>query len=143
MKYLSILFFFFTLTCGAQTSESKKVDQLHLKKFQWFTGKKYDSINWVLDESVQYIHSNGWIQTKSDVIADMKSGKLNYTSITIDKSSVKLYDNGSAIVTGTGTFVGTLPDGSPFNLRLLYTEVYIKIKKQWKLVNRLSTKLVN
>jgi hypothetical protein len=143
MKYIIILFTFLALTAQAQTPEADKVKQLHLKKFEWFTKKNYDSINWVLDESVQYIHSNGWTQSKKEVVDDMKSGKLNYNSIVIEKSSAKLYENGTAIVTGTGTFAGSLPDGSPFNLKLLYIETYMKIKKQWRLVSRLSTKVVN
>lgn len=143
MKYLLISFLCLSFASQAQSPEAAKVEQLHLKKFEWFTKKNYDSINWVLDDSAQYIHSNGWVQTKKDVTEDMKSGKLNYTSIAVDKSSVKMYDNGTAVVTGTGTFAGTLPDGAPFNLRLLYSEVYIKSKKQWKLVNRLSTKIAN
>jgi hypothetical protein len=143
MKYLLITFILQTFASHAQTSEAAKVDQLHLKKFEWFAKKNYDSINWVLDESVQYMHSNGWVQNKKEVIDDLKSGKLNYTSVAVDKSSVKIYENGSAVVTGTGTFSGTMPDGSTFSLRLLYSEVYIKVKKQWKLVNRLATKIAN
>jgi hypothetical protein len=143
MKYFIISFALLAFSVHAQISEAEKVDQLHLKKFEWFTKKNYDSINWVLEESVQYMHSNGWVQNKKEVIDDLKSGKLNYTSVVIDKSSVKIYENGSAVVTGTGTFAGTMLDGSAFSLRLLYSEVYIKIKKQWKLVNRLATKIAN
>jgi hypothetical protein len=125
----------------SQTAEADKVNQLHKKKFEWFIAKNYDSLNWVLDESVKYIHSNGWIQSKKEVIEDIQSGKLNYTAVSVTESSVLIYNNQSAVVTGKGTFKGLMPDKSEFNIDLLYTEVYVKSKKQWKLVSRHACKI--
>lgn len=125
----------------SQNPEAEKVNTLHKKKFEWFITKNYDSLNWILDESVKYIHSNGWIQSKKEVIEDIKSGKLNYTSVAVTESSVSIYNNQSAVVTGKGTFKGLMPDKSEFNIYLLYTEVYVKSKKQWKLVSRHACKI--
>jgi len=124
----------------SQNLEAEKVNQLHKKKFEWLIHKKYDSLNWVLDDKVKYIHSNGWIQTKQEVIEDLKSGKLNYTSVTVEESKVSFYDK-SAVVIGTGYFKGLMTDKAEFTIHLLYTEVYVKQKKQWKLVSRQATKL--
>jgi hypothetical protein len=44
------------------------------------------------------------------------------------------------IVTGKGNFEGLVNDKA-FNLKLMYTEVYVKRKTSWKLVSRQSTKL--
>ena len=46
------------------------------------------------------------------MIDDLKSGKLNYTSIEVQGSSVSLYNNKSAVVTGKGTFKGLMPEQS-------------------------------
>ena len=126
-----------------QSAENQKVNQLHLKKFNWLINKNYDSLNWLMDAGVKYIHSNGWIQNKQEVIEDLKSGKLNYTSVNVSESSVALYNNQTAVVTGKGSFKGLMPDKSEFNISLLYTEVYVKQKKQWKLVSRHALKLPN
>ena len=104
--------------------------------------KKYDSLNWIADESLKFIHSNGWTQTKKDFIDDLKSGKLNYTSINIQESAVSVYNNKTAVITGKGTFKGLMPDQSEFNINLLYTEVYVRSRKQWKLVSRQACKLL-
>jgi hypothetical protein len=125
----------------SQTPDAEKVNQLHKKKFEWFITKNYDSLNWVMDETVKYIHSNGWIQTKKEVIEDIKSGKLNYTAVIVTESSVSVYNNQSAVVTGKGTFKGVMSDKSEFTISLLYTEVYVKSKKQWKLVSRHACKI--
>jgi len=93
------------------------------------------------DETLKFIHSNGWIQSKKELIEDMKSEKLNYTSIDVEESSVAIYNKKSSVVTGKGTFRGLMPDKSEFNVHLLYTEVYVKSKKQWKLVSRQACKI--
>jgi len=124
----------------SQTPEAEKVNQLHKKKFEWLSHKKYDSLNWLLDDRVKYIHSNGWIQSKAEVIEDLKSGKLNYTSVIVEESTVAYYTQ-SAVVTGKGIFKGLMTDKTEFNIHLLYTEVYVKKKKHWKLVSRQATKL--
>lgn len=116
------------------------VDQLHRKKFTWLINKNYDSLNLILHDQVQYIHSNGWVQTKKEVIDDLKTGKLNYTNVEVVESKVSIYQN-TAIVSGKGRFRGLMPDKSEFNLSLFYTEVYLKVDKDWKLINRLATKI--
>lgn len=135
------LAFFISWSGFGQADESKIVDQLHRKKFEWLTTKNYDSLNWILDDQVKYIHSNGWIQSKKDVIDDIKSGKLVYTSITVSEASVTQHGPKASIITGKGLFVGLMPDKSEFKINLLYTEVYVKYKKQWKLVSRQATRI--
>jgi len=78
-------------------------------------------------------------QNREEVLSDMKSGKLQYKSIVVDESSVNLIDQ-TAIVTGKGTFVGKV-NTTDFSLKLLYTEVYVKVNNHWKLISRHSCKL--
>lgn len=141
MKYF---LFFILLIVGtqaySQNPEAEKINQLHKRKFDWLINKKYDSLNWLLDDQAKYIHSNGWVQSKQEVIDDLKSGKLNYISVIVEESSVSYFDK-SAVVTGKGIFKGLMPDKSEFSIHLLYTEVYVKQKKQWRLVARQATKI--
>jgi Domain of unknown function (DUF4440) len=136
--------FFILLIVGtqaySQTPLAEKVNQLHKKKFDWLINKKYDSLIVLLDDQVKYIHSNGWVQSKEEVIDDLKSGKLNYTSVTVEESTVS-YFNKCAVVTGKGLFKGLMTDKSEFTIHLIYTEVYVKQKNQWRLVSRQATKI--
>lgn len=140
MKNLLMIMLLIVCANAYCQTEAEKVNRLHKQKFGWLISKNYDSLNWVMDETVKFIHSNGWMQTKEDVISDLKSEKLNYTSVVVQESSVTLFKN-SAVVVGKGNFKGLMPDKSEFNINLLYTEVYIKSKKHWKLVSRHACKI--
>lgn len=112
---------------------------LSKKKFDWLIQKQYDSLENVLDDRTQYIHSSGWVQNKKEVIEHTKSGRLNYQKVTVKESAVRLY-NTTAIVTGLGTFEG-ITDGKPFTLELRYTEVYLKTGNRWKLASRHANRM--
>jgi hypothetical protein len=139
-KAFVIILFFATTVAFGQTPDVVKVNQLHKKKFEWMINHNYDSLNKVVDITLTFIHSSGWTQTKQDLMNDLKSGKLNYTSIDVHESSVAMYKD-AAVLTGKGTFKGLTAEKTEFNIKLLYTEVYIKIKNQWKLVSRQACKI--
>ncbi|GIL23245.1 MAG: hypothetical protein BroJett042_17580 [Bacteroidota bacterium] len=139
MRILLFGFLLLSFVSFGQKDEAT-VDQLHRKKFNWLINKNYDSLNQLLHEQVNYIHSNGWVQTKKEVIEDLKTGKLNYTQIEVIEATTSIYKN-TAVVSGKGRFRGLMPDKSEFNLSLFYTEVYVKVGKEWKLFNRLATKI--
>lgn len=128
---------------GAQTPTAfeKFVDELHRKKFQWLIEKQYDSLVKVLDPRLQFIHSNGWTQTSQEVIDDLKSGKLNYREVVVDSAQSKQINPLTVRVVGRGRFVGLMNEGQTFDIRLLYTEFYVRAGRSWKLVHRQSTRL--
>ena len=143
MKYfflilsLLIVFQFFSQT------KKEKIEQniitLHKKKFDWLISKQYDSLAALFSENVEYIHSNGWIENKTDIIADLKSGKLNYKRVEVSEAKVNLSKN-VAILTGKGVFFVTM-DNKDLEIKLLYSEVYIKEKGKWLLSHRHANKL--
>lgn len=123
----------------AQTASERALLDLHQRKFKWLSSKQYDSLNQVLDERLQYIHSNGWMETKQQVIDDLKSGKLNYVNIEVKEAIARVYGN-TGVVTGKGLFSVQM-DGKPLEISLYYTEVYVLEMKHWKLVSRHACRL--
>ena len=95
----------------------------------------------LLHPEVSYGHSNGWVQNKTDIINDLKSGKLIYdkienTSVTIaaiNKNWATVRTNTNA--TGRSTTVPT------FDLKLHVLQVWMKGKNGWQLLARQSAKL--
>lgn len=142
MKKIIILFLLISVNVQAQKDDSvteKYLVQLHLRKFGWLINKQMDSLKSLLDDRVKYIHSNGWTETKDEIIADLKSGKLNYTKVNVTESSCRVY-KGAAIINGKGIF-NVVMDNKPLEIQLYYTEIYVKKKKGWQLVSRHANRL--
>lgn len=140
MKYRLILLFAISTTVAwAQSDTGSGVLALSARKYQWLIHKQADSLDRVLDEKIQYIHSNGWVQNKREILDDMRTGKLVYQRVTIKEASVRVYGK-AAVVIGTGTFEG-INSGTTFNLDLRYTEVYVLSDTGWKLVSRHSNRM--
>lgn len=123
----------------SQSTEEQQVLDLSRRKFDWLTQGTVDSLEALLDERVEYVHSNGWVQTRADVLNDMKSRKLVYQRVTIKEASARRYGQ-AAVVTGLGTFEG-VNSGAAFKLDLRYTEVYVLSGTRWKLVSRHSNRM--
>jgi hypothetical protein len=128
-----------SLSSFSQAKDEQELLVLSKKKFEWLTQKKLDSLATILDDRVRYVHSNGWVQRKQEVIDDLTSGKLNYISITVKSNEVRLYDT-TAIVNGAGTFEVTM-NGKPLTIELGYTEVYVKKKGKWLLASRHANRI--
>lgn len=136
MKKLSISVLF--LLCGlvtfGQSKQEQEVIQLSRAKFKWLVSKKVDSLQYYLDERLTYIHSNGWVQTKKELIDDLMSGKLTYNAIEVISDSIRVYPK-SAVVTGRGKFTATM-NGATNVFELTYSETYVLQKREWRLASR-------
>lgn len=123
-----------------ESATEKFVLKLHETKFRWMVQKKLDSLNSILDERIQYVHSNGWVQNKKEVTEDLQSGKLIMNSVQVTEATARVY-KGFVIVNGKGNF-NVVVNGVAVELQLLYTEVYAKRQNGWLLVSRHATKLI-
>lgn len=141
---LSLLSILVITTVTAQKSKEesateKFVLKLHETKFRWMVQQKLDSLNSILDDRIQYVHSNGWVQTKKEISDDLRSGKLTMKKVTVTEATARVY-KGFVIVNGKGIF-NVLMEGKPVDINLLYTEVYAKRANGWLLVSRHANKL--
>jgi len=94
----------------------------------------------VLHKDVSYGHSNGWIQSRSDIMNDFKSGKLVYNKI--ENNSAAIVNIGKKYATvKTNTNAEGAVNGTAFKLTLHIMQFWIKTKKGWQLIARQSAKL--
>ena len=94
----------------------------------------------VLYKEVSYGHSNGWIQSKSDILNDFTSGKLTYNKIENNSSAIVSISKKYATVK-TNTNAEGVVNGTAFKLTLHIMQLWIKTKKGWQLIARQSAKL--
>jgi hypothetical protein len=122
-----------------KAKEEAALKEMVSKKFTWMINKNYDSLESILHDRVTYIHSNGWSQNKTEMIEDLRSGKLLLEDVQIQALAVKI-GNQTALVNGQGKFVGAV-NGVPFSVDLIFTEGYVKESSTWRLISRLATKV--
>jgi len=94
----------------------------------------------VLHKDLSYGHSNGWIQSKSDILNDFKSGKLIYNKIENSSTAIIVINKEYATVK-TNTNAEGAVNGTVFKLTLHIMQFWIKTKKGWQLIARQSSKL--
>jgi len=94
----------------------------------------------VLHDDLSFGHSNGWIQSKSDILNDFTSGKLTYNKIENNSSAIVKINKKYATVK-TNTNAEGAVNGTAFKLTLHIMQFWIKTKKGWQLIARQSAKL--
>ena len=94
----------------------------------------------VLHKDLSYGHSNGWIQSKSDILNDFTSGKLTYSKIENNSSTIIVINKEYATVK-TNTNAEGVVNGTAFKLTLHIMQFWIKTKNGWQLIARQSAKL--
>lgn len=93
----------------------------------------------LLHKDLTYGHSNGWVQTKGDVMKDLGSGKMAYNKI--ESKDAKWTISTSVATLRTATDVEYSLDDKKGELHLHILQVWLKTNKGWQLLSRQSTKL--
>ena len=94
----------------------------------------------LLSDQLRFIHSNGWEQTKKAAIADLVSGKLDYTHIEITKWPLVKLSAGGADVTRALSVRGKV-EGTAFEVMLQVKESWVYRQGKWILLYRKSEKI--
>ena len=93
----------------------------------------------LLHKDVSYGHSNGWVETKNDVINDLVNGALAYKKI--ETKDVKwIVTNNVATLRNTSD-IDYVKDGKAGQLHMHVVQVWLKTNKGWQLLARQSTKI--
>jgi len=134
---LSLLVVFSFVFANAQTEEEKLTTTL--KEFhQALVNKNTVSINQQTDKALSYGHSNGWVQSKADVIKDLETGKIVYHSFKEDSLTITI--NESMANARFVADVNATLNGNTVNTHLKVLEVWVKKGKRWVLFARQGVK---
>ena len=85
----------------------------------------------VLDDDLEYVHSNGEVNTKKEFIDSLVSGKRDYVSTTFEIQGVRILGD-VAIVRGTAK-VTVGENGQSRDLDLGYTDIWVWKDKRWQM----------
>lgn len=118
---------------SAQTDEQKL--ETTLKEFhQALVKKNTVSINQQTDKALSYGHSSGMVETKNEMIKNLETGKIVYSSFKEDSVSIQM--NGAmANARFNAVIKGTL-NGVANTYYLKVLEVWVKKGNRWVLFAR-------
>lgn len=134
---LTILFLFVAVSSIAQTDEEKLIATV--KEFhQALVKKNTVSINQQTDKALSYGHSNGWIETKTEMIKDLETGYISYQGFKEDSITISM--NGNMANVRFDAEVGATLNGTASTFRLKILEVWVKKNKRWILFGRQAVK---
>jgi Domain of unknown function (DUF4440) len=137
-KLLVIVLLLNVVFANAQTDEEKLT--LTLKEFhQSLVKKNTVSINQQTDKALSYGHSNGWVETKTELIKNLETGYTSYKSIKEDSLQVVINGN-VANARFVGDYEVSLNGGNAVVYHLKVLEVWVKKGKRWLLFARQAVK---
>jgi ketosteroid isomerase-like protein len=93
-----------------------------------------------MSDDLTWTHSNANVDTKADFLEAIRSGKYRYKSMTFDDRRVRLHGDATAIVSGTCRIQVT-SGGRDLDIRLRFTELYVKQGGAWKMALWQSTRV--
>lgn len=132
-KLLTISFLFLVVCSNAQTDEQKLTTTM--KEFhQALVNKNTVSINQQTDKALSYGHSNGWVETKSEMIKNLETGYIIYSDFKEDSITIVM-NNNTANVRFVADITATMK-GSTSIYHLKVLEVWVKKSKRWVLFAR-------
>jgi hypothetical protein len=85
----------------------------------------------LLDDQLEYVHSNGELDSKTSFIESLTSGRRDYASARFEIQSVRILGN-VAIIRGTAR-VTVVDKGQSRDLDLGYTDVWVWKDDRWQM----------
>ncbi|HEV8593880.1 MAG TPA: nuclear transport factor 2 family protein [Pyrinomonadaceae bacterium] len=113
--------------CQSKSKNELEVRRVDEEFHNAFKMEDATALERLLTKNFIWTHSTGNIQTKALILANIRSGKLQYESVDTDDVDVFVYKN-AAVVSGHST--RRYPGKDTFWLR--YTAFYIKEKGKWR-----------
>ena len=95
------------------------------------------ALNQIIADDFMIIGAEGAVRSKEEDLAPIKSGDLQFRSLTTEGVKVFVYGD-TAVVTGIGIYEVNFK-GRQSNIRERFFDVYQKRKSQWKVIASRST----
>ena len=119
----------------AQKHESRhEIDQLEDEWRSAVLASDAKALDSLLAEDYMAITASGTLQSRDETLANLRSGRLHFTTLTITDRKVRFY-GATAVVTSLATIEATNPEGQVTG-EYRYTHVYVRdAQGNWKIVS--------
>ena len=128
-----------TQTASGGTTSKEEVLDLQRQRMEAMVKRDIAQLNRLMADELTYTHTTGRVDTKSQLIASIESGRLKYESMEPEEVDVRLYGS-TALVTGTAR-VRVVTQQGPTSFAIRFLDVYASRNGQWQAVAWQSTRL--
>lgn len=124
---------------GTQSKFEQEVILVHKERLNALSRGDVSTLDRIVGADLIYVSPRGKVQSKQEIVSDMKSGKLKVNSIIPLEMNVRVFGNTAVVNYFTDTkFVD---NGNDYNTQIRATSVYVKRQKQWQLVSQQMTRV--
>jgi hypothetical protein len=141
MRYalIFLLFLISNEVSAFSVPPSRCIDSVVVAFDKALLAKDSVSLQRMLDDNMTYGHSNGWIETKKEVVNDLFNGKLTYKQINATDKEIKVSRRVAAVRMKAD--VDVIVSGTPVHVKLNILQVWHWKHRHWVLVARQSVKI--
>ncbi len=133
-----ILLIVHSCSTNKKTNQSIVFNPFYLLLDNAFVAKDTAALNNLLHENLTLGHSNGWLETKTDLLITLVDEGVIYTSIkTIGEPEIH-YSSKKLKTTRRNIDVSGIVNETPFDVKLNVLEVWILQNENWQLLARQS-----
>ena len=124
---------------GANNKAEQEVRKTHSERLKALATSNVSTLDQIVGDDLVYISPVGKVQTKAEIVNDLKSGALKVSSIEPGDMNVRVYGN-TAVVTYL-TVSKFMDNGREYNNQIRSTSVYVKRHRRWQLVSQQMTRV--
>jgi hypothetical protein len=110
-----------------------------LRRFEANVNADAGALGDLLDEGLEYVHSNGELDSKKSFIDSLTSGRRDYASTAADIETIRILGD-VAVIRGTAR-VTVIDAGTTRELHIGYTDVWVWKKNRWQMTAWRSARL--
>ena len=125
------------LVAGAQAKEDRLTTVLR-NFHQELVNGNITSISRHTDVQLSYGHSNGWVESRAEMIKNLETGYLNYNSFKED--SLQVVISGNRAYARFVADINVTMNGKEGSFHLKVLEVWVRKGKRWLLFARQAVK---
>ena len=115
-------------------SDTEKLRTTVKEFHQALVKRNTGSINQQTDKVLSYGHSNGWVESKTDLLKNLETGYMSYLDYKEDSMNVVV--NGNVAHVRFIADISARLNGNDANFHLKVLEVWVKKGKRWLLFAR-------
>jgi hypothetical protein len=141
MKWILAILFFLTGLVSVAQVDSVSLKEAMASLDRALINKDEKVLVQLVHNDASYGHSNGWVQSKNDIINDLKTGKMVYDKIENTSVMLVAINKDWATVRTITNVQGKTATIPSFDLKLHVLQLWLKTKNGWQLLARQSTKL--